>query len=1201
MPPFIPRTRLRSPSPAKSPAKRTKSASASASASATAKAARQPKPTLFDALDAPKATSTPDEARAFLATLDGDDESSLSDISSDEFEDVAPAAKRRKLGPDALKDEGEDEDDDDVDEDDGMDWEDANPAVGPTTGAADEELEDLNISLNDDGSLVAEAAQAAAAAAKAKKGPSKRERQIRIRSHCIHVQALMFHNAVRNSWLNDKSLQKTLLDGLSEGVKKEIDRWKVDMGLKKPPESKNRKIRGKHAKTNAKDKAKRDGRDWGMDAGRLEAGVPNLSRGDPLLRLLKILTAYWRKRFTVTAPGLRKQGYKPIRRLADEIKAWTKDKHDFEEHGERVESLQEFKKLAKQCEGSRDVGAQLFTALIRGIGIEARMVANLQPIGFGWSKGEEAGPRKPKSSKPSKSIPKPSDQVVDISDDGSDSVQEVANPKSTPKKALQPEKPIRKSGRETQAEIRDQDDDSDSELSSVPSDDDASIIDITPVLNSKKPLKKYDRDLAFPHYWTEVLSPVSNNYIPVDSIVLSTVASTQELLSTFEPRGKRADQLKQVICYTIAHNSDGSAKDVTIRYLKKHQLPGRTKGFRMPVEKVPVHNKRGKVKKYEDYDWFKTVMSSYERPAPKRTAADDLEESTDLKPFKPVAEKPKTETESLQWYKQSADYVLERHLRREEAILPDAKPVRQFVTGKGDKVKEEPVYNRSDVVACKTVESWHKEGRAINTGEQPMKMVPVRAVTLIRKREMEDAERETGEKLKQGLYSIDQTDWIIPPPIENGVIPRNAFGSMDVYVPTMVPKGAIHIPLKGTAKICRKLNIDYAEACTGFEFGKQRAVPVLTGVVVAAENEDVVIDAWEVEEAEKRRKEDVKKEALVLHLWRKFVMGMRIVERMKAEYSGTKGEEVNPFVNRDKQKKTEDQYVEHRDAANDEAMAGGGFFLPGEEEEEEEEEEETSAHKSTIRSHNEDVDMDIGGGGFMVDDESTEEATQQKSFNRAPITPMSLQSAHQKLQQRNDENIESSEEEQERGSEEAEEPPRPLPPSQRKKIQPARSRAAAAAAAAATTKPKPKARTPKSRPKPKPAPTKTPSTKKRLAKRAIPKSEDDDDDDDHSSDLSSAPSEQDDEDDDVDDGEELRTASTSPIVIISPHKRRGSTRKKARTPVKSPYFSTAEEDGAEDGREDDNDDDDDEESEAEVVRARGTTARTRAKGHGRGQ
>jgi xeroderma pigmentosum group C-complementing protein len=80
------------------------------------------------------------------------------------------------------------------------------------------------------------------------------------------------------------------------------------------------------------------------------------------------------------------------------------------------------------------------------------------------------------------------------------------------------------------------------------------------------------------------------------------------------------------------------------------------------------------------------------------------------------------------------------------------------------------------------------------------------------------------------------------------------------------------------------LNIEHAEACTGFEFGKQRAVPVLTSVVVAVENEDLLIDAWRVDEAEKAKKEAEKREKLLLGLWRKFFSGLRIVERMKAEY-----------------------------------------------------------------------------------------------------------------------------------------------------------------------------------------------------------------------------------------------------------------------------------------------------------------------------
>lgn len=52
----------------------------------------------------------------------------------------------------------------------------------------------------------------------------------------------------------------------------------------------------------------------------------------------------------------------------------------------------------------------------------------------------------------------------------------------------------------------------------------------------------------------------------------------------------------------------------------------------------------------------------------------------------------------------------------------------------------------------------------------------------------------------------------------DGKIPRNSFGNIDIYVPSMIPPGAIHLPLKGTGKLARRLGIDYAEAVTGFEF-----------------------------------------------------------------------------------------------------------------------------------------------------------------------------------------------------------------------------------------------------------------------------------------------------------------------------------------------------------------------------------------------
>lgn len=434
----------------------------------------------------------------------------------------------------------------------------------------------------------------------------------------------------------------------------------------------------------------------------------------------------------------------------------------------------------------------------------------------------------------------------------------------------------------------------------------------------------------------------------------------------------------------IAFSSDGTAKDVTTRYLPRRLWPGKTKGVRIPVEKIPVHDRQGRVRKWEEWDWFKSVMRPYARSAESRTLWDEVEDEGDLVPAKPAKAKAIDEggKETPQGYKSSAEFVLERHLRREEALGPGAQLVRYFTTSKGEKETKEPVYLRKDVVTCKTVESWHKEGRQVKEGEQPLKFVPMRAVTVTRKREMEEREREEGGKVKQGLYSESQTEWIIPDPIQDGRIPRNMFGNIDIYVPTMVPKGAVHIPLRGTARVCKRLGVDFAEACTGFEFGKQRAVPVLTGVVVAKENEDLVLDAWEAEEAERKRKGESKKEKLVLGLWRKFLLGLRIVERMKREYGEEYGkvpEDVNPSTKKKLVVEKEEEAV-YGERAN---------FLSQEHEE----------HLEGGFIRDEEEDEPEHAGGFIVEDGDDLnlqiKRTAPESCSQTPISLLSTQ--HQKI------------------------------------------------------------------------------------------------------------------------------------------------------------------------------------------------------------
>jgi xeroderma pigmentosum group C-complementing protein len=185
------------------------------------------------------------------------------------------------------------------------------------------------------------------------------------------------------------------------------------------------------------------------------------------------------------------------------------------------------------------------------------------------------------------------------------------------------------------------------------------------------------------------------------------------------------------------------------------------------------------VKRYEKFDWFKTAISGYRRGTKRHpiTEVDEMEDVTDLKVAKPEKKEVKEGKETLQYYKQSKEFVLERHLKREEALKAGAKPVKIFKSkGKGGKIEEEDVFLRSDVLNVKSAETWHKQGRVPIAGEQPLKRVPYRAATINRRREIMEAEAATGEKVLQGLYSHEQTDWIIPPPIKDGIIPKNEYG-----------------------------------------------------------------------------------------------------------------------------------------------------------------------------------------------------------------------------------------------------------------------------------------------------------------------------------------------------------------------------------------------------------------------------------------
>ncbi|KAI0116900.1 Rad4-domain-containing protein [Daldinia grandis] len=933
MPPYVPRKRLRTP-----PQDRDNRATKESNKGKSTPIASVPprKNTLFDDLDSSAKKGSAEKTKSVIQQMhednDDSDDSSLTSLSDADFEDV-PATKRQKVNHDPEESDDEDMEFEDVPSHEILQQD-------PDLGG------DLELTLNRENELPLTSEMG-------KKGPSKKEKAIRISIHCMHVQLLLWHNAIRNSWLCDREVQAIMISHLPPRLWDEVDRWRRNSGLDIPEDTLKKPTKAKvdtKGKGKGKQRASGTTRNWSNAADRLEKGVPDMSHGDPLLRLMTCLVSWWKQRFRIISPGLRKVGYMSARRLGKLTSSFETEGDDSIRFGERIKDLEEFRQRAQDCTGSRDVGAQLFTALLRGLGLEARMVANLQPLGFGWSRVEEADAEI---------------HTQKAQDDTSTPNESTPKKLNGKKKRVKPATRRAKKNDKNALKMDLDDSDEYGDPLTDGSNDDSSVVDVTDTVRPRRAeAKVYDKDLEFPHYWTEILSPVSKEFLPVDPIVKSVVANSRDLVETLEPRGGKADKAKQVMAYCIGFSQDGTAKDVTVRYLKKNIFPGKTKGFRMVEEKIPVYNKHGKVKRYDQFDWFKSVMRGYTRGDRKHpiTEVDETEESTDLKPAKPEKKEVKEGEETLQYYKTSKEFALERHLKREEALLPDAVPVKVFRNkGKASKVEEENVYLRKDVVTVKSAETWHKQGRAPIEGVQPLKHAPYRAATTNRRREIAEAERATGQKVMQPLYSFDQTDWIIPPPIQNGIIPKNEYGNIDMFAEHMCPEGAIHVPYRGVVRVCKRLEVDYAEAVVGFEFGHRMAVPVIQGVVIAEENYERVMEQLEKDEAERARKENEKRRKEVLHTWRRFLMGLRIAERFKQDY-GYLDESVEVFGHAPDDDKDFEAMRE-----KDEDMAGG--FLPeGYEEEEAAEEKEAPRQTSGFfPGGDEEEDSDDGNDPFEVD------------------------------------------------------------------------------------------------------------------------------------------------------------------------------------------------------------------------------------------
>lgn len=226
---------------------------------------------------------------------------------------------------------------------------------------------------------------------------------------------------------------------------------------------------------------------------------------------------------------------------------------------------------------------------------------------------------------------------------------------------------------------------------------------------------------------------------------------------------------------------------------------------------------------------------------------------------------------SIGEFKNHPLYALKRHLLKFEGIYPPEAATVGFI-------REEAIYPRDCVFTMHSREVWVKQARVVKMHELPYKIVTARP-------KWDRATNKCIKDIPLELFGIWQTKEYEPPTAENGVVPRNMYGNVELFKACMLPKKTVHLQLPGLNKVCKKLGVDCAQAVVGFDFNGGFSHPVFDGFVVCEEFLEQVQDAWCREQEEVERKAEEKFEARVYGNWKKLIKGLFIRERLKRKYN----------------------------------------------------------------------------------------------------------------------------------------------------------------------------------------------------------------------------------------------------------------------------------------------------------------------------
>lgn len=375
----------------------------------------------------------------------------------------------------------------------------------------------------------------------------------------------------------------------------------------------------------------------------------------------------------------------------------------------------------------------------------------------------------------------------------------------------------------------------------------------------------------FPVYWVEVLDIAHQKWQPVDALVTRSQWKPKAL----EPPASDRDNC---MTYVVAFEADGSAKDVTRRYTKAYN--SKTRKMRIDAVAATGSADGDDVSRASGERWWRRAMRRYVNPW--STDLDQIEKN-ELTAEEAREPMPRNVAD----FKDHPVYALERHLRRHEVLHPAAEPA--GTVGAGSKGPLERIYRRRDVRVARSIDKWYRLGREVKIGEEPVKILPKRVNN---KSTFYDDDDDDDDPDKVGLfgdqatgtpiYMGEQTKLYKPPPVVRGRVPKNKFGNVDVYVPSMVPEGGVHVVHERAAEAAFKLGVDYAPALTGFQFKGRRGTAVLNGVVVPKECVDairaVITGLCDLDAEMEQERRALK----ALRMWSRFLKGLRIRERIWA-------------------------------------------------------------------------------------------------------------------------------------------------------------------------------------------------------------------------------------------------------------------------------------------------------------------------------